>query len=114
MKKLLLLFALTSFIFFSCEKEDVEIEKEKKETTNEETDESGDTISKTIDFNGTLYVSPVDNSNLRAAPPESAVCGKINYYLRRMSDSLFNKASNLIDPACLAGCTIAIVYIHNR
>ena len=54
MKNLLLLLALTSFIFFSCKKDKVELEKEKEETTNGETDENGDSLTVT-DYDGNVY-----------------------------------------------------------
>ena len=70
MKNLLLLLALTSFIFYSCEKEEVETDKEKKETTNGdeneddngETDENSDSLTVTYgsgvtDYNSNTYAT---------------------------------------------------------
>ena len=54
MKNLLLLLALTSFIFYSCEKDEVETDKEKEETTNGETDENGDSLT-VKDYDGNVY-----------------------------------------------------------
>ena len=63
MKNLFLLLALTSFIFYSCEKEEVEPEKEKKETTNGENaneNENSDSLTVTYgegvtDYNTNTY-----------------------------------------------------------
>lgn len=54
MKKLFLLLALTGFIFFSCKKDKVEPDTEKKETVNKEPDENQNSLT-VNDYEGNVY-----------------------------------------------------------